>query len=407
MITSFVDQNLLFDNIRKSCSSIKACLIKVLALQVDSGFTELFEPIFNIINNALGDDCDIFSIADPQQNDCCPDIISARHVEAGGILFIGDLCTTFHSNDLKVFHCPIPFKCEFSFVQDFAKFFISNSNALKKSLIVILESNYRHIEVPLLILLKDCKVSCFSSTDLTHAALMSGMNYHEDAQVAYVGRDVQSGLFHRMCLYFATQRIIHAEPMSSKIEFLGPFNKLLSKRLHLIEKCKNISTFGILMSPLLSNNLISEAAQNFAVSNHKSVHMFSIGKFSIQKLGNFPEVKAFLYLGCPNAAFDEKRFKDYSHLTILSPYEFYWAIKGTLEHWDGTFKDDCNLFNEKNFNTDVVSFGNCLDVAITNFTDKTFQGISKSVIGDRINETKGILAGRSGIASEYLDESGK
>ncbi|KJP86150.1 hypothetical protein AK88_04201 [Plasmodium fragile] len=101
-------------------------------------------------------------------------------------------------------------------------------------------------------------------------------------------------------------------------------DKLLLKRYSLIEKCKQVDTFGVLMTNVnLKKNREMERSLNYILrSRGKRCFTIATNKLNAAKLENFSDIEMYILLSCPEKSFLE--VPDFSK-KIINPCEFFIA----------------------------------------------------------------------------------
>lgn len=192
-------------------------------------------------------------------------------------------------------------------------------------------------------------------------------------------------------------------------------NRLLVKRLALVEKAKEANIIGILCGSLnisRSSEAI-ERIEKMTKTLGKKSYQFVIGKLNVQKLGNFPEIDVFVYVACPfSTLIDQKEFFS----PLLSPFEFDMAFR--REEWAGDFSLNLSQFIESN--NELVS-ANVEDtekkLIVTNskntlisyeqspagyfLLNRSYQGLEHKSHTSLLS----IIEGKKGIAKGYDNES--
>ncbi|SBS87317.1 diphthamide biosynthesis protein 2, putative (DPH2) [Plasmodium ovale curtisi] len=101
-------------------------------------------------------------------------------------------------------------------------------------------------------------------------------------------------------------------------------DKLLLRRYNLIEKCKEINMFGIIIGNVnLKKNKEMKKLINYILRrNGKKCFTIVTNKLNSAKLENFYDIEMYILLTCPENNFVE--LKDFSK-KIINPYEFFVA----------------------------------------------------------------------------------
>ncbi|CAA9990328.1 diphthamide synthesis protein, putative [Plasmodium knowlesi strain H] len=110
----------------------------------------------------------------------------------------------------------------------------------------------------------------------------------------------------------------------SNFETKKDLDKLLLKRYSLIEKCKLVDTFGILMANvnLKKNRELKNCLSYILRSRGKKCFTIATNKLNGPKLENFSDIEMYILLSCPEKNFLE--LPDFSK-KIITPCEFFIA----------------------------------------------------------------------------------
>ncbi|ANQ10420.1 Uncharacterized protein PCOAH_00048470 [Plasmodium coatneyi] len=111
---------------------------------------------------------------------------------------------------------------------------------------------------------------------------------------------------------------------ASHFETKKDLDKLLLKRYGLIEKCKMVDTFGILIANVnLKRSLEMKRCLSYILrSRGKKCFTIATNKLNGPKLENFSDIEMYILLSCPEKSFLE--VADFSK-KIITPYEFFIA----------------------------------------------------------------------------------
>lgn len=148
----------------------------------------------------------------------------------------------------------------------------------------------------------------------------------------------------------------------------------------------------------------------------KRVYEFVVGKITIPKLANFPEMDAFVLLGCPETTIIDSK----EHLRpVVTPYEALFAIGPDENAWtagsyrfhvegllslhssedsmDDTQLNNVDIGNNGAMVTSSAALERVMQGASTHLVTRTFQGLDLTEPA----APSFVQAGQIGIASSY------
>ncbi|GAW82940.1 diphthamide synthesis protein [Plasmodium gonderi] len=149
--------------------------------------------------------------------------------------------------------------------------------------------------------------------------------YIYEEQVA-TRRDNEDGEAEKKKTFFIGEKITIS---NSHFEKSGNPDKLLLRRYNLIEKCKLVDTFGILVANvnLKKNKEIKNLINYMLKSKGKKCYTIATNKLNSAKLENFSDIQMYILITCPEKSFLE--LSDFSK-KIINPCELFIAY-GYLE----------------------------------------------------------------------------
>lgn len=115
-------------------------------------------------------------------------------------------------------------------------------------------------------------------------------------------------------------------------------NRLLSRRYFLVEKAKDVETFGLLVGTLGVSQYMEALGKvkDTLRAAQKRLYTFLVGKINPAKLANFSEVELFVLIACPEATLlDSREF----YQPVITPWELELAL-APGRTWTGEYRTD-------------------------------------------------------------------
>ena len=141
--------------------------------------------------------------------------------------------------------------------------------------------------------------------------------------------------------------------------------RLMSRRYRVIESLRGAGVIGIIAGTLAvsRHGELIAAVRAAAAAAGKACYTFLVGKLSPTKLGNFPEVDAYVLVACPEASLlDEAEEAGYV-APLATPQEALIALTsdgmGGDEDYDDDDEDDANNSDAPSSSSSLVWNGRC------------------------------------------------
>jgi diphthamide biosynthesis protein 2 len=282
-----------------------------------------------------------YILADTSYGSCCVDEVAAKHVNADGIIHFGHACLTptdDHLHKLYVFE-KLPVDC-----QHFVSCFRCVFECRDAKILLLYDVCYQHAIESVVELITsefpDVVVSELATSNRSPEAEVEtklGRNFKllsgsilEEYSVVFIGRDGPT--LSNIALTFLGKALYWYDPAGvKKLEHYNVQNsKFLMKRMHLIERIKDAKTLGVVVGTLgVSKYLVAvDRLKELARQQGKKLYIIAVGKPSVSKLANFPEIDIFVLIACPeNSLLDSKEF----YRPIVTPYEVELACNANRE----------------------------------------------------------------------------
>lgn len=177
-----------------------------------------------------------------------------------------------------------------------------------------------------------------------------------------------------------------------------------SKRWAAVQSLFSVRNFGIVIQTAgdEDSQLASTLSWLLRTKGY-AAYTLSSGKISPTKLGNFPDLDAFVVIGCLREVFTPKSRYFWP---VVSPFELLCHL-GLCDFWSDFYETNLRsliiisegfLKNEKNEIFDLQTTGNS-QLATRYLLSKTYQGVPLNVTVD--SECAVIFEGLSGIPRQY------
>ncbi|KZT04025.1 diphthamide biosynthesis protein [Laetiporus sulphureus 93-53] len=350
---------------------------KRIALQFPDELLRDSVPIFRALKSRLGDEKELYVLADTSYGSCCVDEVAAQHVDADAIVHYGHACMS-QTSRLPVIYvfgkkAIDPDKCFEAFIQSMSK---APSVLDRKTILLKLDVAYAHKADQILERLQ----SALSSTQILHSRL-SLITYpanrlhnghRQDAEdhtnkspeeivqsttdmpvndctILYVGGE-SLGLTNLLITHASCE--VHSyDPKtdSARLESTRT-NKLLMRRYAAVQKARDADVFGILVGTLGVASYLPLISHLRSVLRraHKKSYTISVGKLNPAKLANFLEIECFVLVACPENSLIEA--KDFLR-PIVTPYELEIALRAEMG-WTGRYILDFDKLLAENVETE-------------------------------------------------------
>uniref|UniRef100_F1L989 2-(3-amino-3-carboxypropyl)histidine synthase subunit 2 n=1 Tax=Ascaris suum TaxID=6253 RepID=F1L989_ASCSU len=224
-------------------------------------------------------------------------------------------------------------------------------------------------------------------------------------------------------------KVFSFSPLTSESSFSrSSANKLLRRRLYLVEKVRDANTLALVVGTVgvEGHREAIERTRELCKNAAKKLYVLSVGKVNVAKLSNFAtDIDAFILLSCPFGVMLDT--SDY-YRPIVSLFEAEIALNPSKEWaaaagWTAEFGcflsdsigtpsgDDADMSlitgklrsrhsgqcEQRNHQSDMMLY-----TAGDYFIDRSWKGLDDSCTSDQ--EVIKICEGRSGIASSYAYE---
>ncbi|KAI4454753.1 diphthamide biosynthesis protein [Holotrichia oblita] len=271
----------------------------------------------------------VYIMGDSAYESCCVDYITARHVNADAIIHFGPRCLSSWTN-------LIPCLCIYdknpidadSFKNLFKKKFYDDDEKID----LILDTPYIH--------LKDMVADLFSDNINVTVSNIDANCFNVQNTLLYIGKNDRKFLNFRLkhknitTLYYYDPQ--ESDPLIKNYE---ENNAILKRRRYLVEKIKESETFAIVIATVVIENYMKaiDRIKNLLKLNGKKYYIISVGRPTVAKLANFPEMDVYVLICCSMSDIFESR--DF-YKPFVTPFDIEIALNP--KSIDSNFTYDLN-----------------------------------------------------------------
>ena len=333
----------------------------------------------------------VFILGDTTFGSCCPDEVSALHLEADVLIHFGHACLS-PAMSLPVLYSFGASKVDVSACVDVV---VENIKRFGQQRILLLyQVQFFHaieelqirisekggvLVVAGLIPQQDLRLLNDDPADLVQTDLkynrIGGLDIPANLDfstftVLYIGDPSQSQQYINIMLRFTSMAlgtpssIWTFNPKESALETSLPsdIRRQLNRRFFLTQKARDATTFGILVGTLSQRHFASAVAslQKSIQDAKRSCYTFAVGKINGAKLANFGEIDCYVLVACSETSLLD--FERDLHVPVITPLELDVALGNmkwgdySLDYHD--FLVDCPVpnssWNAKNLLLDCV-----------------------------------------------------
>ncbi|XP_014261781.1 2-(3-amino-3-carboxypropyl)histidine synthase subunit 2 isoform X2 [Cimex lectularius] len=291
-----------------------------------------------------------FILGDTSYGSCCVDEVASRHVQGDAIIHFGHACLT-NNNSIPVLYiltkkCLNVLECI-----DKIKPVLENGDTL-----ILYDSGYSHLRNEIVQSIperfKDSVVvselvdgsaskqfcgknCCLHDNKDSHSSLRFSRGFCGDSfkTAVYIGCD---SLVDNFVLMLKDVQFYQYKE-SSDLCVLNSF-QAYKKISFLIEKIKDAKKVGLIVGTLSVGKYLGAIShiKKLCKRRKKRVYIISVGKPTVAKLSNFPEIDVFAILSCPETSYLDSK-------TCMQPIVGLLELELALNEnrtWDNTFSKD-------------------------------------------------------------------
>lgn len=347
--------------------------------------SEVAQKLQNILNKT------VYILADTTYESCCIDYIAAAHINADAVIHYGPTCFSKTTKNIPYLNIYEKHNLDVhDFKNKLLENFLTNTN-----LDIIVDTPY---------------IYCFDS-------ILSALSEFENTRIYKIDSNILSNKPNGTLILLGKdeRKLINIELIfngdnlyyyDGALKRYGSNVKLLTRRRYLIEKIKDSNTIGIVVGTLgVANYLgVIERIKKLISLNSKKYYIISVGKPTVAKLANFPEMDIYVAVTCSTSEIYED--KDF-YKPIATPYDLEIALNPNSDR-NLIFSYDFNQFLKKDFETEELHGNDDLKADVSLLTNKIRSYISEDVTDDQTNtivlKNEGTVAVNFNYGAGYLSE---
>ncbi|XP_045466487.1 2-(3-amino-3-carboxypropyl)histidine synthase subunit 2 [Harmonia axyridis] len=274
----------------------------------------------------------VYIMGDTAYESCCLDYIAAGHINADAIIHFGAICFSQSANKLP--HLNI-----------YEKYYIDVEHLGKTIESFLIEANNNEvfllIDTPFIHEIARIRQLALNMVNVKVLQLDMDIDYSKSGLYIFIGNNNKK--MENIIFSLDERNLYQYDPTVSN-GFIADFKEnpvILRRRYYLSEKIKDSQTFGIVMGTLAIDNYLKvlNRMKTLLKLNGKKFYVLSVGKISVAKLANFPEMDIFVVITCAmNEVYDSKEF----YKPIVTPFDVEKAFN--LKSTSLKFTYDYNSF---------------------------------------------------------------
>ena len=295
-----------------------------VALQFPDYLLKDAPNVARVLTQRLGRE--IFILGDTTFGSCCVDEVAAAHMNADAVVHFGHYCFSKARNlPVLYIYTKLPLNLECLEEEVNSKF------SDPQRIVLLYDVDFHHVldswrpgSIPGMV-----SGRCESDGKVTlggRSFPVENLSDLEDSSVVFVssGRGQGQTLTNLMmalppsCQWWIFQNCTLV-PAGKNI------TRMLMRRSHLIEKCKDAQRVGILVGTLSLSKVdeILDKLRRLVKNSGRKCYTFLVGKPNVAKLANFPEIDVFVLVACPESSLeDSKEFLQ----PLVTPWELEVAL---------------------------------------------------------------------------------
>ncbi|VEN44739.1 unnamed protein product [Callosobruchus maculatus] len=371
------------------------------------------------LEDKLGEN--VYILGDTAYESCCIDYIAAAHLNADAIIHFGPVC--FSQTSASIPYLNIYEKHDLNVV----KLKHAIEGLRNDKLIILVDTPYIHVLDSIEEAIKDQNVQIFRA-DKTESLPVK----HKLVFVGDPGRKLMN-----IFLSFQPQKLYW---FTNSLEEYVMDTVVLKKRNYLMEKIRDSRTIGIIIGTLGVKNYLNliDRMKKVISASRKKYYIISVGRPTVAKLANFPELDVYLMITCamseiydsrdfyqPIATpFDVEMALNHGSTDIKFSYDYnrYFEHCGRIEDKEGSrCEGDVSLLTNRirgadgiedsgggvNGNNQIMLRSDGTLALNTSYgagflADRTWKGLEQNLGGTDVEKA---AEGRSGLAQKYDSEN--
>ncbi|XP_060533166.1 2-(3-amino-3-carboxypropyl)histidine synthase subunit 2 [Cylas formicarius] len=336
----------------------------------------------------------VYILGDTAYESCCVDYIAAAHINADAIIHFGPTCFSKSSASISYLNIYEKFEIDVEELK-----FLYHEHFSQNPVSVVVDSEYIHkLDFIENVLKLYHKVEIFT--------IQQDLSSLEGQIVLFIGNSDRKVVNLYLTFRFKDVFFYNPKQISAKFSKFELDARIFKKRHFLVEKIKDSKTIGIVIGTLGVKNYIDiiERIKKLIEARGKKYYLISVGKPTVAKLANFPEMDVYVMITCAmNEIYESREF----YRPIVTPFDIELALNPSTNGIQ--FSYDYNAYLK-----DVDDIGsikmdeNETDVSLLTGKVRTANIVQEelpAMSGDELAlKTDGIIALRSNFGAAFLAE---
>jgi diphthamide biosynthesis protein 2 len=255
----------------------------------------------------------IYILADTAYESCCVDYVAAAHVTADAIIHFGPVC--FSKTCATIPYLNIYEKSPLD-LDRLHRCFTETFQNGGDNAVILLDTAFVHLQGEVQDKFPSSVVKSIDSDDLSL----------KNETVVFIGGRNQERKLPNLKFSHKPKNIYYFDQdEGSRLINYEQDEKVLRRRYFLIEKIKDSNTVGIVIGTLGVKNYLQaiERIKKLLKLHNKKYYMVSVGKPTVAKLANFPEIEIYVVVTCAlNEIYDSRDF----YKPIVTMYDVEVAL---------------------------------------------------------------------------------
>lgn len=412
-----------------------------VALQFPDSLLEDAPEVCWAFEEALGMNALVFVLGDTTFGACCPDEVSALHLNASVLVHYGHACLSpslqlpvlysFGISNIDVEAC----------VEAISKQIVTTQKASARNFLLLYQVEYQHAmeelrqkicdipsDISVIIgkipsmqqhmeegeedfpslpekVTKIAGLEVPTDLDLTTMTLLYIGDSNADTNRQYVNMMMQLISQELSPLEYWTLNPLATSPLTVECDAHQSISRQLNRRFYLIQKARDATTFGILVGTLSQRHFARAVAvlQQTILKANRACYTFAVGKLNPAKLANFGEIDAYVLVTCPEHSLltDDREF----HVPVITPLELDICLGNaewgaySLDYHDFIRSSEGRTIQEVDTDVDDAPYFSLVDGTLK---DSRKLGASREEIDLQALPGQGQLMTHHSAGAEYL-----
>ncbi|KAF5281896.1 hypothetical protein FQR65_LT14480 [Abscondita terminalis] len=327
----------------------------------------------------------VYILADTAYESCCIDYVAAAHIEADAIIHFGPVC---FSKPAETIPC--------------LRIFEKHPLDLNKLYEVLKPVQLKHPDV---IVILDTPYVTYSSTIRQNVnnlqIITEDFSNTLNEYVIVISNNLRKIL--NLKLVYNFKEVHYYDPDTKILKNYAEDSRVIKRRNFLVETIKDGKTFGVIVGTVAVKNYsnVIDRIKKLIRAYGKKYYIISVGKPTVAKLANFPEIDVYVLIGCGmNEIYDSRDF----YKPIVTPYDVELALNPF--HGDSRFSYDFNCYATNEFEISAKDVAELTNVSLISGKVRVVDdaNVVEEVASTIALKNEGTVALNTSFGAGYLSE---